>query len=75
MVVAIVDDVATSGGSSLKAVEAAERYGCRVACVIAMLDRLEGASAHFEAIGLPLHALCTIADLDVKPLEPHAEGS
>jgi orotate phosphoribosyltransferase len=68
-IVAIVDDVATTGGSSLQAVAAVEALGCRVACVIAVLDRLEGAQAAFEARGLPFHALVTIRELGVEPLE------
>ena len=50
---AIVDDVATTGGSSLQAVEAVEAMGCKVAVVIVVLDRLEGAAAAFAARGLP----------------------
>lgn len=67
--VAIVDDVATTGGSSLQAVEAVEALGCRVGCVIAMLDRLEGAGEIFAARGLPFHALVTIRDLGVESLD------
>jgi orotate phosphoribosyltransferase len=65
--VAILDDVATTGGSSLQAVEAVEAIGCRVAVVIVVLDRLEGAAAAFEARGLPFEALLTIRDLGVEP--------
>ena len=65
--VAIVDDVATTGGSSLQAVDAVEAMGCRVAVVIVVLDRLEGAAAAFEARGLPFESLLTIRDLGVEP--------
>jgi orotate phosphoribosyltransferase len=65
--VAIVDDVATTGGSSLQAVEAVEAMGCKVAVVIAVLDRLEGAAAAFAARGLPFEALLTIRDLGIEP--------
>jgi orotate phosphoribosyltransferase len=68
--VAVVDDVATTGGSSLKAVEAAEALGCEVALVIAVLDRLEGAAEAFAARGLAFQALVTIRDLGVEPLGP-----
>lgn len=68
MVVAIVEDVATTGGSALKAVEAAEAAGCTVACAIAVLDRIEGASEAFADRGVPFHALLTIRDLGVEPL-------
>ncbi len=65
--VAILDDVATTGGSSIQAVEAVEAIGCRVAVVIVVLDRLEGAAAAFEARGLRFESLLTIRDLGVEP--------
>ncbi|HEV3166753.1 MAG TPA: orotate phosphoribosyltransferase [Isosphaeraceae bacterium] len=68
MTVAIVDDVATTGGSSLQAVAAVEAMNCRVARVITVLDRLEGASAAFSARGLDFRAILTIRDLGVEPL-------
>ncbi|WP_165243693.1 orotate phosphoribosyltransferase [Paludisphaera soli] len=68
--VAIVDDVATTGGSSLQAVDAVEALGCKVAVVIAVLDRLEGAAANFAARGLAFRSLLTIRDLGVEPLPP-----
>lgn len=66
--VAIVDDVATTGGSSLQAVDAVEAMGCKVAVVIAVLDRLEGAAENFAARGLAFESLLTIRDLGVEPL-------
>ncbi len=70
--VAIVDDVATTGGSSLQAIDAVEAMGCKVALVIAVLDRLEGAAAAFAARGLEFQPLVTIRDLGVEPL-PRSE--
>ena len=66
--VAIVDDVATTGGSSLLAVDAVEALGCKVAVVIAVLDRLEGAADNFAARGLAFRSILTIRDLGVEPL-------
>jgi orotate phosphoribosyltransferase len=66
--VAIVDDVATTGGSSLQAVHAVEAMGCKVAIVVVVLDRLEGAAATFATRGLPFRSLLTIRDLGVEPL-------
>ena len=66
--VAIVDDVATTGGSSLQAVDAVEGLGCKVAVVIVVLDRLEGAAAAFAARNLPFQSLVTIRDLGVSPM-------
>ena len=68
--VVIVDDVATTGGSSLQAVAAVESLGCRVARVIVVLDRLEGAAEAFAAHGLDFRSLVTIRDLGVEPLPP-----
>ena len=42
--VAIVDDVITTGGSVIKAIEAAEAAGCKVAKVMVIVDRHEGGS-------------------------------
>ncbi len=66
MIVAIVDDVATSGQSIYKAVQAVEAIGCRVEFVMVVLDRLEGAREFFEhKQKIPFHSLLTIKDLEV----------
>jgi orotate phosphoribosyltransferase len=67
--VVIVDDVATTGGSSLLAVDALTAMGCRVALVVVVLDRLEGAAAAFAGRGLEFRSLLTIRDLGVEPLQ------
>ncbi len=69
-VVAVLDDVATTGGSSLEAVEQVEALSARVAVVIVVLDRLEGAAQAFEQRKLPFESLLTIRDLGVEPLPP-----
>jgi orotate phosphoribosyltransferase len=66
--VAIVDDVATTGGSSLQAALAVQALGCRVGQVIVVLDRLEGAAEAFARQGLSFCSLLTIRDLGVEPL-------
>jgi adenine phosphoribosyltransferase len=47
--VAIVDDVCTTGGSTVEAIEAAEREGCQVIAVISLVDREEGGSELLRA--------------------------
>ena len=42
--VVIVDDVCTTGGSTLEAIGAAEREGCEVIAVISVVDREQGGS-------------------------------
>jgi orotate phosphoribosyltransferase len=68
--VIIVDDVSTTGGSSIQAVNAVEAVGCKVLRVIVVLDRLEGAAAAFAARGRDFRALVTSRDLGVEPLPP-----
>jgi orotate phosphoribosyltransferase len=66
--VVIVDDVATTGGSSLKAIDAVQAMGCVVARVMVVLDRLEGASFAFAERGVEYRPLLTIRDLGIEPL-------
>lgn len=65
--VAIVEDVVTTGGSSLQAIDRAEAVGLKVEQVIAIIDRLEGGAAAFAARGVPLHSLLTIRDFGIEP--------
>jgi orotate phosphoribosyltransferase len=55
--VVVVEDVTTTGGSALKAVAALREAGARVAHVLTVVDREEGAESTFEASGVRLHAL------------------
>lgn len=61
--VAILDDVITSGESSLIAAEAAESYKAEVVRVLAVVDRAQGASQIFQQRGYPFTALFTIGEL------------
>ncbi len=65
--VVIVEDVITSGGSALKAVEAAEAFGLKVERVIGIIDRLAGGAEAFAAHGLQLVTLTTIRDFGIEP--------
>ena len=60
--VVIVEDVTTTGGSSLKAIEAMRAEGAVVELVITVVDRLEGAAETFKAAGIPFTAILTAAD-------------
>ena len=63
----IVEDVITSGGSAIKAVDAAVQFGLKVEKVIAIIDRLAGGEAAFAAKGLELVTLSTIRDFGIEP--------
>ncbi|MGQ0635055.1 MAG: orotate phosphoribosyltransferase [Planctomycetaceae bacterium] len=67
MKVVIVDDVVTTGGSSLLAVDRIQEFGCEVVLVAAIIDRLEGGAANFAARHLPLRSLLTIQDFGIAP--------
>jgi len=65
--VVIVEDVTTTGGSSLLAIDRAQEFGLVVDRVVTVIDRLSGAEAAFAARGIPLESLLTIRDLGIEP--------
>jgi len=67
--VVIVEDVVTTGGSSLRAIEKARAAGLEVRGVLALIDRLEGGAEAFAAQGLRLQTLLTIRDFGIQPPE------
>jgi len=64
--VVIVEDVVTTGGSSLRAIEHCEAAGLRVQRVLAIIDRLEGGREAFAQRGYELTTLLTIADFGLR---------
>lgn len=60
--VVLLEDVITTGGSSLKAVEALAHAGARVVGILALVDRLEGGREAIEQAKLPLIALFSRTD-------------
>jgi orotate phosphoribosyltransferase len=61
----IVEDVVTTGGSSLKAIEHCEAVGLKVDRVLAIIDRLEGGREAFAERGYELTTLFTIKDFGI----------
>ncbi len=57
--VVIVEDVTTTGGSSIKAVERARQEGLEVIGIVTLVDREEGARDNIEGAGVPLRAVFT----------------
>ncbi|HET6922605.1 MAG TPA: orotate phosphoribosyltransferase [Anaeromyxobacteraceae bacterium] len=60
--VAVLEDVVTSGGSALKAIERCRAEKLEPVACLALVDRLEGGREAIEAQGLPLDALFTRKD-------------
>jgi orotate phosphoribosyltransferase len=69
----VVEDVVTTGGSTLAAIEALHEAGQQICGVISVLDRLAGGGAAIErAAGAPYRALTTIDEL--YPERPDRPG-
>ncbi len=60
--IVVLEDVVTTGGSTLKAVEKIRAAGYVVGDVIALVDRLEGGREAITAAGLSLTAIYTRRD-------------
>ena len=65
--VVIVEDVVTTGGSSLLAAERAKEFGLDVVMVLAIIDRMEGGRQNFEKAGFVFKSLLTIEDFGIAP--------
>jgi orotate phosphoribosyltransferase len=63
----LVEDVVTTGGSSLLAAQRAREFGLHVVMVAAVVDRCEGGRKAFEEQGLGFQSLLTIEDLGISP--------
>ena len=68
----IVEDVVTTGGSTVQAIEAVRAEGHDVCGVVAILDRLAGGAEAIEAAagGAPYVPLATIDDVYPGPARP-----
>ncbi|MGH6971163.1 MAG: hypothetical protein ACREEQ_06085, partial [Caulobacteraceae bacterium] len=55
--VLVTDDVATSGGSVMQAIDAARAAGAIVDNALVLVDRQEGASEALAAKGVRLHSV------------------
>ena len=63
--VVIIEDVLTTGGQVLEAVKALESAGAKVAAILGVLDRQEGARENIESAGYRFEALFTTSDLGI----------
>lgn len=71
MKVVVVDDVVTTGGSSLLAVERIQEFGAEVVEVVGIVDRMQGGAENFAKNNLPFRSLLSIRDFGIEP--PAAE--
>ncbi|MCK5193442.1 MAG: orotate phosphoribosyltransferase [Desulfobulbaceae bacterium] len=57
--VVITEDVITTGGSSIKAIDRAKKCGLKVLGVVVLIDRQEGGREAIEKLGVPVRTLLT----------------
>ncbi|MFH1460668.1 MAG: orotate phosphoribosyltransferase [Candidatus Omnitrophota bacterium] len=63
--VLIVDDVVTTGSSTIQAIKAVKKIGCKIVRVIAIVDRLEGAAKNIAKHRCRLESIFTIKDFNL----------
>jgi orotate phosphoribosyltransferase len=66
--VAVIEDVITTGGSALRAIEAVRAENGTVSGVLALVDREEGGRQTIEAAGIPVISIVAATQI-IKALE------
>ena len=61
--VVVIEDVVTTGGSALRAIEVLTGFGATILGVLALVDREEGGRGAIEAAGHPLVSLFRVSEL------------
>jgi orotate phosphoribosyltransferase len=64
--VIMIEDVVTSGGAALMAVDKLREAGLTIATLLCVVDREEGGRAQIEAQGLTFDPLFTVTSLGIK---------
>ncbi|WP_375477587.1 orotate phosphoribosyltransferase [uncultured Jatrophihabitans sp.] len=66
--VLLVDDVVSTGGSILEALEVVQETGADIVLAVTLVDRGDEAEGRFRALGVPYRPLITYRDLGIKPV-------
>jgi orotate phosphoribosyltransferase len=68
--IVVVDDVCTTGGSTITAIEAVQAAGMKVAAVLCLVDREQGGRANIEAVtgSAPFISVFTATDVRAEKL-------
>lgn len=61
--VLVLEDVVTTGGSSVKAIERLRSQGYQPVAVLSVVDREAGGKEAFEKLGVAFHALMTLKEV------------
>jgi orotate phosphoribosyltransferase len=63
--VAVVEDVMTTGGSAVSAIDAIREAGANIVCVLCLVDRQQGAAERFAGMGLNFRSIFTLKELTI----------
>lgn len=66
----LVDDVVTTGGSILKALEIVRHTGAEVVAAATLVDRGDLARPRFEDLGVAYFPMATYELLGITPVQP-----
>lgn len=61
--VAVIDDLATTGGSKFEAIDKLKAAGLKVTDVVVLVDRESGAKEGLAAVGVTMHSVLTISEM------------
>ena len=61
--VVVIEDVITTGGSALRAIETLQSAGARILGVLAVVDREEGGREAIEATGIPVASIARVSEI------------
>jgi uridine monophosphate synthetase len=61
--IVVIDDLATTGGSKIEAIQKLEEAGLKVNDIVVLIDRGQGAGPMLAEAGYRLHAVVTLHDL------------
>ena len=61
--IVVIDDLATTGGSKIEAIQKLEENGLKVRDSVVLIDRGQGAGSMLAEAGYQLHAVATLTDL------------
>ncbi|HLK48610.1 MAG TPA: orotate phosphoribosyltransferase [Bryobacteraceae bacterium] len=61
--VVIIDDVCTTGGSTITAIENARAAGLQILGALCLVDREMGAAGNIEALGCPFDSIFTLTEV------------
>ena len=64
--VTVIEDVLTTGGAAIDAIDKVRAAGAEVLCLVAVLDREEGAGENLGRIGVTFTPLFTRGDLEAR---------